>query len=62
MKMGKEQIVGFLKDKGDSKKAQEADKELPEKVDTEKDAGLLKKFGVDPEAIKRSLGRKIPGL
>lgn len=66
MKLDKEQIVGFLKDKGEDQKAKDADKELPKNVDTEKqeDKNLLEKLGIDPmELGKKFMGDKgIPGF
>ena len=37
-------------------KAQQADQELPGQVDTERDAGLLQKFGIDPMDLVKKLG------
>lgn len=67
MNIDKDQILQFLKSQGDDAKAQQADSELPDKVDTDKDAGLLAKFGIDPmELIKKfgggALGGKLGGL
>jgi hypothetical protein len=62
----KEQIVGFLKDKGEDQKAKDADQELPQKVDTERqeDANLLEKLGIDPMALAKQFmgGKGVPGL
>ena len=66
MRIDKDQIIGVLKDQGEDKKAKDADRELPQKVDTEKqeDANLLQKLGIDPmELAKQFMGGKgIPGL
>lgn len=66
MNIDKDQIVSFLKDKGEDQKAKDADKELPQKVDPDKkeDANLLEKFGIDPkEMAQKFMGDKgIPGL
>lgn len=66
MKLDKDQIVGFLQDKGESQKAKDADEELPQKVDTDKkeDADLLEKLGIDPmELAKKFMKDKgIPGF
>ena len=66
MKLDKEQIIGFLKDKGEDQKAKDADHELPQKVDTDKqeDKNLLEKLGIDPmELAKNFMSDKgIPGL
>jgi hypothetical protein len=63
MNIDKDQILQLLKSQGDDAKAQQADSELPDQVDTDKDAGLLAKFGIDPmELIKKFGGGKLGGL
>lgn len=63
MNIDKDQILKLLRSQGDDAKAQQADQELPDKVDTDKDAGLLAKFGIDPmELIKKFGGGKLGGL
>jgi hypothetical protein len=47
MKVDKDTIVQFLRQKGDDDKAQEAESQLPGQVDTEKDEGLLDSLGID---------------
>ena len=51
MNIDKSQIVELLKSRGDDDKAQQAESELPDQVDTEKDSSLLSKFGVDPSDL-----------
>jgi hypothetical protein len=67
MNIDKDQILQLLRSQGDDSKAQQADQELPEQVDTEKDAGLLQKFGIDPmDLVKKfgggGMGGKLGGL
>jgi hypothetical protein len=63
MQIDKDQILSLLRSQGDDAKAQQADQELPGKVDTDKDAGLLSKFGIDPmELVKKFGGGKLGGL
>ena len=45
MELGKDAILSFLRERGESKKADQAAEELPEQVDTERDARLLERFG-----------------
>ncbi|MDQ3351196.1 MAG: hypothetical protein M3501_04455 [Actinomycetota bacterium] len=47
MNIDKSQIIDLLRSQGDSDKADRADAELPDEVDTERDKGLLDKFGLD---------------
>jgi hypothetical protein len=56
MKIDKTQILEFLRSQGDHDKAQQADKELPGQVDTDRDGGLLSKFGIDIGDLIAKLG------
>jgi hypothetical protein len=63
MEIPKEKVLELLRSRGDQDQADQADKELPDKVDPERDSGLLSKFGVDPsELLGKFGGGKIPGL
>jgi hypothetical protein len=67
MQIPKEQILDFLRQQGKEDQVGEADRQLPDQVDTEQHAGLLEKFGIDPgELLSKfgggALGGKIPGL
>ena len=63
MNIDKNQILELLRSQGDGDKAQQADSELPDQVDTDRDAGLLSKFGIDPmELIKKFGAGKLGGL
>jgi hypothetical protein len=44
----KAMIVERIRSQQGAEKANEADGELPDKVDTEEDADLLEKYGLDP--------------
>jgi hypothetical protein len=61
MEIPKDAILDFLRHKGQQDKATEAERELPDTVDTERDSGLLARFGVDPEELLQMAG-SIPGL
>ena len=56
MNIDKDQILQLLRSQGEDTKAQQADQELPAQVDTERDAGLLSKFGIDPMDLVKKLG------
>lgn len=58
MQIDKTQIIDILKSRGDTDKATQAQSDLPDKVDTDKDSGLLSKLGIDP----KDLMGKLPGL
>ncbi len=59
MQIDKQQIIKMLKSRGDHDQATQAEADLPDKVDTEKDAGILSKFGINPADL---LGRLPGGL
>ena len=56
MQIPKEQILELLRSRGQDDKAQQADGELPDQVDTEQHAGILQKFGLDPGDLVGMLG------
>jgi hypothetical protein len=67
MEIPKDQILDLLRQQGKDDKVGEADQQLPDQVDPERDSGLLQKFGIDPaDLLSRfgggALGGKIPGL
>jgi hypothetical protein len=61
MKIDKAQIIELLKSRGDQDKASQAESDLPDQVDTEKDSGLLAKFGIDPKDLLGKLGGGLLG-
>ena len=62
MQIDKQQIIDMLKSRGDDDRAQQAQTELPDKVDTDKDSDLLSKFGVDPKDLLGKLPGGLGGL
>lgn len=62
MEIPKDKVLDLIRQKGDAGKADQAQQELPDNVDPERDSGLLSKFGVDPKELLGGLGGKIPGL
>ena len=48
MRVSKEKIVAFIRDRGDEERAVLAAAELPEHVDLPKDDDLVTKYGVQP--------------
>ena len=63
MQFDKSQILDLLRQQGDSGKADEADRELPDTVDTDQHAGILEKLGLSPaELISKLAGGGGGGL
>lgn len=56
MQIDKDQIISLLRQRGDDSNADQAQQELPSQVDTDKDSGLLAKFGIDPSELLGGLG------
>jgi len=56
MQIPKEKILELLRSRGQDDKAQQADGELPDQVDTEQHAGILQKLGLDPGDLVGMLG------
>jgi hypothetical protein len=57
MEIPKDKVIELLRDRGQDDKAQQADRELPDQVDTEQHADQLSKLGIDPQ----ELAGKLPG-
>jgi hypothetical protein len=51
VKIDKDTIMSVLRDRGDNDAANRAQGELPDEVDTDKDAGLLDRFGINPQDL-----------
>ncbi len=56
MQIDKNTVMEMLRSRGDQQKADQAQQELPEQIDTDRDAGLLEKFGIDPKDLLGKLG------
>jgi hypothetical protein len=52
----KDQILQLLRSRGEDQKADQAQGELPDKVDPDKHADLLQKLGINPQELLGSLG------
>jgi hypothetical protein len=58
MEIPKDQILQLLRDRGDHDKAQNADQQLPDKVDPEQHSDLLGKLGINPSELLGGIGGK----
>lgn len=47
MQIDKQQILDLLRQQGNNEQATQAEGELPDQVDTDRDQGLLEKFGIN---------------
>jgi hypothetical protein len=63
MQLDKSMILDLLRQRGDQQTADQAEQELPDRVDTDQHAGLLERFGLDPaQLLGRFTGGGLPGL
>jgi hypothetical protein len=62
MLLPKTMIVEQLRARGDYEAAERADRELGEKVDTERDAKLLGELNVDAQALATDFGGQSPAI
>jgi hypothetical protein len=61
MEIPKDQILSLLRDRGQHDQAQQADQELPDKVDTDQHGDLLSRFGIDPQELISKYGGQVAG-
>ena len=62
MQIDKQRIIELLKSRGDSAKAQQAQTDLPDQVDTDQHSTLLTRLGIDPAELlggSGGLGKKL---
>jgi hypothetical protein len=58
MQLDKQFVIDELKKQGDNAQVQKALAELPDKIDHEKHAAELKKFGIDPGQLAEKAAKK----
>ena len=56
MEIPKDKILELLRNRGEDDKAQQADQQLPDQVDPERDRGMLDQLGIDPQDLLGNLG------
>jgi hypothetical protein len=62
MEIPKDKVLDLLREQGKDDQVDQAQQELPDQVDPEQHAGLLQKFGLDPQDLIGKLGGGVPGL
>ena len=62
MLLPKQMIVEQLRARGDLASVERADRELGEKVDTERDAELLAQLQIDPRQLDDEFGGQSPAV
>jgi hypothetical protein len=56
MEIPREKVVSLLRDRGQEDIAKQAESRLPEQVDLDQHADLLKEHGVEPQQLAGHLG------
>jgi predicted PhzF superfamily epimerase YddE/YHI9 len=51
VQLDKNMILDLLRQRGQQDQASQAEQELPDQVDTDQHAGLLQRFGLDPQDL-----------
>lgn len=62
MEIPKAMIVEKIRGRSGAERASEADKELPDKIDTEADANLLAKYDLSPGDLNADFGGQSPSV
>ena len=63
MNIDKDTILNMLRSNGQDADADRAQQDLPDQVDTDQDAGLLQRFGINPaDLIAKFTGGGVGGL
>jgi hypothetical protein len=64
VELEKNQVLDFLREQGQSDKVSQAEQELPDHIDTNQQADLLQRLGINPqELMQKFMGRGgIPSL
>ena len=64
MQIDKSMVLDLLRERGQQDKVQQAEKELPDQVDTDRDSGMLERFGLSPQDLMGKLGggMDVPGM
>ena len=60
MNIPKELVVSQVRARGDADATARAEQDLPEKVDPDRDAELLRGFDLDPAALVETFGGQSP--
>jgi hypothetical protein len=62
MQIPKNMLVERLRARGDADAAERAERDLPEKVDPDRDADLLRDYDIDPAALLDEYGGQSPNV
>jgi hypothetical protein len=60
MQLDKSMILDLLRQRGDQQTVDQAQQELPDRVDTDQHAGLLERFGLNPGDLRTRFTGGLP--
>ena len=60
MDVPKTMVVERIRSRSGAEMADQADRELPEKIDLDADAQLLSKYDIDPDELREEFGGPAP--
>jgi hypothetical protein len=60
VELPKAMVVERIRSRGGAEQASRADGQLPDKIDTDTDAELLKKYDLDPNDLAKDFGGQSP--
>jgi DNA-binding protein H-NS len=55
MQVDKQEVINLLREKGQDQKVEQAQQQLPDKVDLEQHSDLLQKLGINPQELLSKL-------
>jgi hypothetical protein len=56
VEIDRQTIVSLLRERGEHEKAEQADQQLPDRVDHEHDGQQLEQFGLNPQEVISKIG------
>ena len=65
VEIDKQTVLKLIRERGDDEQANQAETKLPDQIDTDRDAGVLQRFGVDPQDLTGGIlaqGNDLPGI
>jgi len=61
LQVEKEKVVNAIRQVAGPQRAEQADRLLPDPIDIDQYAGMLREFGVDPEDLVAQATTRVPG-
>ncbi len=62
MEIPKDQVLELIRQQRNPEQASQAEQELPDRIDPQRDSGVLAKFGIQPQDLLSKFSGGLPGL